>query len=661
MTPSRTLRRVVLAVLALLLLAVAAGWAGLRWQQHREGIADDRLYALAGGELTAGRPAAALALIDRRVPLRREAPWRTRRWLDVEIGAATLAGAVARLDVLQQRAPKVFLAHEEACLLLARAGLHAGQDRRLESLAAEWSNRTTNAHRWFALQVDRLLLEGRRDEAFAALTATNFAGPTDAVRLTRLALVTASTNLLASWDLLDQARRLAPRSPDVRLFRAQILEENNQPRRARLEYVAAWLADPANPWLADQLAEFYRRRGNHAAAVEVWGSSLTNNPVDFVALKWAFWHRVTAGDTTVPDLAGLAGPLGTLARRIVALPPGRFWDEDIARAPGITDRLLRSRPEVFWLRLLEALRQEDHPAALDQLRAEVFDRTAWFPELRQALVRLLSRRQLGTLNPIGLAPLPDRPSRTNQHAFFVRLESAAASQPARTDEAPAEPDFWARQESLAVAFLAAGWLRAGLSLVPDPVHPGALDPDDAYTWAQALRYGREAAAALEFLQSRAAAVAPEPELRLIEGELLLADGRVAEAEAALKPLAARNAPAATHAAWLLATLAVEQARPAEAAAILEANPDFAGSVAGRELAARVALLRQDTNAARALYTDLGPDSIEGRVFFAREAFAARDWPTARRLTEGLLVDVPDSMPLRANLETIRRAETGSPP
>ncbi|MCB1127496.1 MAG: hypothetical protein KDM81_13465, partial [Verrucomicrobiae bacterium] len=389
--------------------------------------------------------------------------------------------------------------------------------------------------------------------------------------------------------------------------------------------------------------------------------SLTNNPVDFIALKWAFWRRVTAGETSVPELDDLAGTLAPLVHRILALPADRFWDDEVAMFPGVTDRLLRSRQEVFWLRLLEALRRQEFPEALDLLRHHPFTLHSWAPELERALLRLLALRQLDTLNPVGLPPFPPDRSLTNLHSFFARLESAAAAETPATEGAPRARTFWDRPQAVALTWVAAGWLRAGLHLVPDPVHPGELEPADAYTWAQALRYSEGPEPALAFLQARPAGSVRSPELTLLQGELLLAVGRLEEAVALLEPLATGEFTAGIHAAWLLGTLAVDQSQPARAAAVLDANPAFAASVPGRELAARVALLNQDTNTARTLYTELAADSIEGRMFRAREAFAQADWASARQLIEDLLVDVPDSIQLRSDLETIRQAEAGTAP
>ena len=100
----------------------------------------------------------------------------------------------------------------------------------------------------------------RRQSVFCS--PGDFPAPRMFPRLVRLALATSGSNLTTSWNYLADAAQLDPRNTEVRSFRAQILEQIGKDELARVEYVAAHVAEPQNPLLRDQLAEFYRRQGN---------------------------------------------------------------------------------------------------------------------------------------------------------------------------------------------------------------------------------------------------------------------------------------------------------------------------------------------------------------------------------------------------------------
>src|SRR5207248_2058510 len=140
--------------------------------------------------------------------------------------------------------------------------------------------------RWFELDVDALLRRGRRAEAAALLNSQSFSGAADCGRLARLAMLNTPANLKAAWDYLDRAFALDPHNPEVRLFRGEILDGVGRHDPAKVEYLAALEADPDNPFIRDQLAEFYRRAGSYDLAMITWASGLTNNSAtDLIWLK----------------------------------------------------------------------------------------------------------------------------------------------------------------------------------------------------------------------------------------------------------------------------------------------------------------------------------------------------------------------------------------
>ncbi len=638
------------AGLGLLVIAGLAAWGIPAWRQHVSREQDERLLRAVRRSLDQRRPTEALAIISRRTAPSGESPVTAARWLSLEIEAAAKATAIPRLASLHRRAPEALLAHEEACLALARAYLHAGATHDFEEITARWRPISSNTA-WFALDVDRLLLAGDAATAQARLEAARFTGAADIPRLTRLAALAADENLLSAWNHLADAAQLDPRSPDVRLFRGQILERIGKVQLARVEYVAAHLTDANSPWLADQLAEFYRRQGNPASAVEVWGDSLDRSPTDFAALKWAFWSRVTVASTNSPQVH-VDGPLAPVADFIRALPPGRFWDGDQARSTPEVERLAVSRQEAYWLRLLEALRVGQEQAALDLMRQNSFRGASWAPHIERALVRLLSLRELQSLNPTDLPSLPPSWAVSEHHAYLAQIEADAETERQGNPIAADRAAFYQQPEALAMVFVAAGWLNAGLDLAPDARAVRLASPVHAYTWAQALRYARGLQPALDFVRAQS----PSRELRLLEAELALGLNQAGAARPLLQALLDGEDAIGDRAAWLLAVLAAEQKDWAAADAVLRQRPGFAASTPGIEIASRIALGQNQHAAAEAGYRKIADRSIEARAYLARQAYARSNWAEARRLTTELIELMPDEMALRANLAAIDKAE-----
>ena len=71
---------------------------------------------------------------------------------------------------------------------------------------------------------------------------------------------------------------------------------------------------------------------------------------------------------------------------------------------------------------------------------------------------------------------------------------------------------------------------------------------------------------------------------------------------------------------------------------------------------KLALAETNRSEATRLYTALATESAEARAYLARTAFAAKDYPTARKYTEELIALFPDELQLRSNLDEILKAE-----
>jgi len=285
-------RRWLIRGTAALVCGVALAVGFVIWRSHVARAQDERNYSSAL-ELSKERHfSEALGMIRSGHRAARASGLPTQRWQALEVDTLEQMRHVPRLVQLYEQSPEALEQHETASLLVARAQLHGGDKKVFDRLCNVWRDRARHPEAWFCLQADALLCEGRTEEAEKLLRSRSFDAAADCGRLSRLALLAARTDLPRAWDLLEKAYRLDAKNTDIRSFRAQILEGIGRQGEARVEYVAAYVADPHNPVLCDQLAEFYRRRGNYTLALQTWAAGLEPPSLDLIWLKLVFWSRV---------------------------------------------------------------------------------------------------------------------------------------------------------------------------------------------------------------------------------------------------------------------------------------------------------------------------------------------------------------------------------
>lgn len=623
-----------------LLLAGMMVWLVPHWSQQVAVRQDGRARAQVESLLAAGRVQEAVALV--RIQPR---PYRHPAWTDYERRALTAARDLPALAGLYRRSPESFLKDEEAALLLLRAWLAERHDPRYDLLRKAWRGHEKSPVRWLLLDADALLRAGQAAPAAALLNSVSWTGRDEASRLLRLAILTAPRDRAAAWTYLYRARQVDPRNTDVRSFCGQYLEDSGHPAEATVDYVAALLAEPANPLLHDQLAEFYRRQGSLDLAVKTWCDAIPVAPLDYLWVKALFWSRVVQPPARLPA----SSPTGALAPLVEAMrqvPPERFWAAEAVAGKPLPGGGLRGRPEVYWLELLEQLRAGRERDAQAMLESAPDSVRALQPALHVALRQLLALR-LGGVKP-GLETHPaSAAGATERHAFFVELDAACRA-PALTADLSR---FLKGPHAMAAACLAVGWRGAALSLLPSGPLPADVPEWYVYAIAQSLRYNRGAEVALTLLASRPAT----PLLELLAGELLLQRARSEDGAAKLAPLVARPDDIGDRAAWLLAVLRMEQGRFDDVRAVLAQQPRLAGRVAGREIEARLELVSGHEARAETLYRALVHDSAEARAWLAKRAVLRKDWDEARTLTLELIALMPEEMPLRQSLAQIETA------
>ena len=470
-----------------------------------------------------------------------------KKWTDLLVKASEMTNDRPQLVILYEHSPKAFEHHEKASLMVADSFIASGKSKDYQALRVQWKGREKYPDRWFMLDSDKLLLEGKRTEAMTFLKSQTFEGPADTGRLVRLALLNIADNPKLAWDYLAQAYIKDPQNPEIRLYRAKLLEVIGKTSLAQAEYIAAVQTAPNNIFLKDQLAEFFLRHKEYPQALAVFAQALKGNSMDFLWLKAYFWNRVLTpikfewSHQAIPQ-----GKLQPLIRYLVSLKPGQFWDSKAFEKIPDSGNYLTSVQATFWLRLLEDLKKGDEKDALDLLKYNPFFSASWNPQLEIALKRILMYRSSGTLNITSLShdlistPIrePDDEQKKNETPFFTRLKELSkegnADQPQKISSDLHE--LLMSKDAFAAAFLSAHWFEAALQLNTLKIIPAEFPEWFSYELAQAIRTNRGNEQALEFVKMQK----PTPQLSLVNAELLIAQGSQDAALEILKKLYREN-------------------------------------------------------------------------------------------------------------------------
>lgn len=636
-------------LLALFLAGAGAHFWRARLKANRTNLAFERTRAA----LDHREYQRALLFINSRPPTDKSEE--LRRWADLEVECGVQLGLINRLDSLHRFQPQAVLANEKACLLLARAAVHLDQPERADLFADAWRDRSKNPNYWTCFDADRLTMQGKSEAAIRLLEANRFEGAHDCGRLVRLAAMTAGADFKAAWNLLAEAYTRNPRNAEVRLYRGQVLERAGQLRFARVEFEAAHFADTNNPIYRDTLGEFYRRQGNLAGALDVWGQSLTNDTAGFLWTKALFWNRVTRGaDLPAYTVTNRSSVSFHFNRYLSALPADRFWDGSSFDLLPHQALISTRQQEAWWLQILEMLREGKERAALDRLIDNPWGERVWNPAMYSALTRVLNFRRFGDLNPAQWFPPDAVGSATNGHSFLAELEVTARKRRVMRElfTIPRELEGLMKSpDAVGVVLLSGGWFKAGLDLLKTERWPNELPAWAPYSVTQAKRLVEGNAAALEYALKQRRSTA----LTMAIGELQIAAGKVEEGDATLASMVKLRSPVGRRSAWVLANARLQLSKPADAKAVVEAQPLLRDSTEGRELLARIAIAQGDAKTATEIYESIVDHSLEARAILARAAYASQDYARAKKLTEELQYELPDALKLRANLNAIRQA------
>lgn len=569
-----------------------------------------------------------------------------KQWSELYIQANELNKDSAQLYALYEFNPAAFQGHEKAILMVGENMILTGKPQDFQKLREEWKGKETKRDGWFILDVDYLLLQGKRKEALDLLSSETFEGKTDTPRLVRLALLNVSEQPKVAWDYLQEAYKKDPNNPDIRSFRAKLLEAVGKNSLAITEYIAAIQTDPKNLYLKDQLAEFLLRNKQYPQALEIWTDNLKNPSLDIIWIKDLFWSKVLSPikfdwSSTTPPTGKLQGFINYL----ISLTPGTFWDKASFEKLADSSKLLKTQQSTFWLRLLQSFKENNETEALNLLNSNIFNTVSVNPQLENVLKRILNYRKNGSLT------LPeDAGSQTPQISpeitLYDKLNNLAKD---KTGTIPQDMQELLKSNlAIPAAFLASDWYEAALQLAPQKVIPSTMPEWVPYAFTIAYKANRGNMEALEFATRQT----PSPSMQLLTSELLIATGSPDSAIDILSKISKSNDLMGARAAWLLSMIYIEKKQFKEAKELVEQTPLLAKEVLGKETLAKIALLENNTALADQIYLSIEKESPEAKSYLARKAFGEKNWAKARELTEELLRQYPTNVLLHENLKKI---------
>lgn len=583
-----------------------------------------------------------------------------KEWLDLLIRGSEATINIPQLVALYEIYPKSFDAHEKAAILVANAYIASGRPRDYQQLRDNWKGREAKPEVWFVLDADKLLLDGKRKEAIDFLHSRTFQGKADTSRLVRLALLTALENPKEAWDYLDQAYKKDPENPEIRSYRAKLLETVGKNSLALTEYIAAVQTDPKNLYLKDQLAEFYLRQKQYPYALEIWRESLNPPSLDFVWLKALFWNKIVL--PIKYDWTAAKPPKGKIEpfiEYLIALKPDEFWDQAAFEKLDNYQQYLKTQQAAFWLRLLQNLKDGNEKEAYEMLQFNPWSTYSWNPELEKALRRILLYRKTGKFVAEKSQNVQNDAQKeqkvkpiqvpAEEPFLFSQLEFLAQNPPSEKNKVPVDlHELLAGPEIFSAAMLAAGWDEAALTLNKLTVIPQTYPEWVAFDLVQAYRRNRGNNEALKF----ATLQTPTHALSMLIGEILIASGNNDAALEHLKKLYQENSDIGKRSAWLMSLIYIDRGDYKEAKEIVHSQPLLEKDVLGQETLARIALLEGNTALADKIYSSLETVSPEAKSYLARKAFTEKDWKKAKELTEELLKEYPTNLLLQENYKKI---------
>lgn len=578
-----------------------------------------------------------------------------KKWLEVLIQANENKGDARQLRTLYEFFPDQFAKREKSSLLVAQSFLSEDKVDDFNQVRSQWNGTETQQREWILLDADKFILEGNKNKAVSLLKSHQFKKEDDVGRLVRLSMLTVDANPKEAWGYLKEAVEKDPQNPTVRLYRGKLLEASGNDALALSEFVAAVQAQPESLSLRNQLADYFIRYQQYPQAVDVLDNTvnegLANNSM---LLKTWFWEKVAfPGSVEWNQVKVSDGVLQPYLDYLVQLGNDQFWDAKAFNDLKNRNQIITNQQSTFWLRLAQSLKTGNEDEALQLLKNNRFKEKSWHPELETALQRILTYRKDKTLSieePLAIHS-DFNEEEIQEFPFFRQLEKLADEEEAASEtvEIPAALDELLKSnDAFAAAYLAGGWNETALDLQTMSVIPETFPSWVAYGFTEALKANRGPVQALKF----ATVQTPSPELTLLTGQLLLDTGSSKAALDTLTPLSKIDSPLGQKALAIVAAIYINKKDYEKAQNTVYSSDELANSLKGQEILARIALLEGQTAKAEKIYQSILEDSSEAKSYFARKAYAEKNYPKARKLTEELLREYPNNVTIRTNLQRI---------
>jgi tetratricopeptide (TPR) repeat protein len=452
-------------------VVVPAGIILLRLHKQRQGL--EKQHAAAAALLEDGDVAAASALVTKFKPLVRNRNDLTK-WTELELSISETTKDIGRMSDLFWDCPTWFVERETASLVVGRIHIETDQLEAFYALRKSWREREQQTRAWLALDADAMVREFRLSDARQLLEEPPDLD-LDGARQVRLALLRVLENPddPEASRIVADAIALEGQNPDVLSIAGKVAERQGRFKDSQACYHSAFSLAPGDPVIRDRYAEYCRRRLDFRSAIRIWQEGLPPPSMDFLWTKYLFWTRVTkpaAIDLKVLPVPG--GILTPLIEFLMKLPRDEFWNLKAFHEFRNYHSYLLSRPEVFWLRVLEAIRTgREMPEALALLSLDPAGRSSWQPELEAVLIWTILYRRSGMLGLVG-TPAELNKLKKMSNAYFEELRQVAVEE---KEVAPSLHALLKSSCAFSAACFAAGWNEAGLRLLPKRLPPECPD------------------------------------------------------------------------------------------------------------------------------------------------------------------------------------------
>jgi len=538
------------------------------------------------------------------------------KWAELLISIHTHHKNSAELLWLYEKFPDLFLFSERASLLLLKTFLVKFDLPSYETLRKKWLHHETKKVDFLNLDVEKLLLEEKRQEAISLLESRLFEGDIPMESVLRLSLLYAQEAPTKALEILNLAYLNNPKNSDILFYKGELLETLGQTDAAIETYQALMNQQPAHYLAQNQLVNCLLRKGHaQAAHAFVEQALLKARYNDALFLKALFIHRTIAplsidwSKQLLPD-----GALKPLLLYLSSLSK-ETWKENTFSQLKNKETFLRDTQELFWLRLFSALRNKEFESALNLLEFHPFKKFSWGSELEGLLTDLLLYRQEKKepfAEPLEVKYLAEPREEPNSVYAFFKTFLPTKRTLQFTSEQPYR-NFFNSEEAVALLLIEAGFVEAGLTMHPLKGVPADYPALTIPTTLEALVKNNAPAAALEFANKQ--------------------DNR-------------------NMALLFLSDTYVKKGAFDLAKEILQKKSALHKEVAGCELLARIALQEKLPESALKYYQTIAGASVEAKSFLARHAYTQGDFDKALKLIQELIELYPDNTLLKENEQKI---------